>query len=238
MKLFLATPAYGGHVHVHYMQSMLGLQKVLAKENIDFEFFTIHFDSLIPRARNVCVMRFLQSDCTHMMFIDADIVFNPLHVVDMLRCDKDLVCGIYAKKALDFDKLKLMAPKADNMKELVEHCSRYNINLGPDVRVENGLMKADFAPTGFMLLRRDALRSFVESHPECRYKNDIRGYGFGEPCYDIFKCGVVNERYLSEDYYFCHSWKKSGREVYVDVRVSLGHVGSFTFYSNPTKVFL
>lgn len=238
MKLFVATPAYGGNVHVQYMKSMLSLQSKLAEEKIGFEFFTVPFDSLIPRARNVCAMQFLKSDATHMMFIDADIMFNTEHVIRMLRSQKELVCGIYAKKAIDFEKVKEVAPKCQDMKELTELCARYNVNLSPtDTVLQDGFLKVHYAPTGFMMIHKEALRAFVDEHPELEYKNDIRGYGFGEPCYDIFKCGVINARYLSEDYYFCHLWKQSKRDVWVDFKTNLGHIGPIIYHSNPFKLF-
>lgn len=238
MKLFVATPAYGGHVHVNYMKSMLSLQKMLADENIAFEFFTISFDSLIPRARNVCAMQFLKSDATHMIFIDADIIFQPEDIVRMLRSQKELVCGIYAKKAFNFDKVKEVAATCHDMKELTELCARYNVNLSPnDTTLHDGFLKVNYSPTGFMMIRKDALHGFVDEHPELAYKNDIRGYGFGEPCHDIFKCGVINERYLSEDYYFCHLWRASKRDVWVDFKTNLGHIGNITYFSHPFKLF-
>ena len=238
MKLFVATPAYGGNVHVQYMKSMLSLQSKLAEEKIGFEFFTVPFDSLIPRARNVCAMQFLKSDATHMMFIDADILFNAEHVIRMLRSQKDLVCGIYAKKALNFETVKGVASKCQDMKELTELSARYNVNLSPSsMELQDGFLKVNYAPTGFMMMHKKALREFVDEHPELEYKNDIRGYGFGEPCYDIFKCGVVKGRYLSEDYYFCHLWRESKRNVWVDLKVKLGHIGSLVYHSDMFKLF-
>lgn len=119
MKLCLATPAYGGHVHVHYMQSVLGLQKVLASEIVDFEFFTIHFDSLIPRARNVC-------HALSSIRLYAHDLYRRRHRVQPAsrRSMRERPRVRYIrKKKKDFDKVEMMAPKADNMKELVEHCS-------------------------------------------------------------------------------------------------------------------
>lgn len=238
MKVFVATPAYGGNVHVQYMKSMLALQKRLADEGIGFEFFTIPFDSLVPRARNVCAMQFLKSNATHMIFIDADIVFDHEHIVRMMRSQKELVCGIYAKKALDFERVKTTASKCKDMKELTEMCARYNVNIIPNnIAIDDGFLKVNYAPTGFMMIQKEALLMFVDEHPELEYKNDIRGYGLGDPCYDIFRCGVVNTRYLSEDYYFCHLWRESKRDVWVDVKTTLGHIGPFVYHSHPLKLF-
>lgn len=106
-KVFVATPCYAGMVHVKFMECVMGLQNTLLSNGIGFEFFNIPFDSLIPRARNASVTRFMASkDATHLLFIDADIQFHPNSVIKMLRENKDVLCGCYPKKALDFVSLK------------------------------------------------------------------------------------------------------------------------------------
>ena len=141
MKLFVATPAYGGHVNVQYMQSILNLQQLLNRQNVEMQFYTIPFDSLIPRAR-----------------------------------------------------------------------------------------------TGFMMIKKKALKEFIKEHPELKYKNDIRAYGMNTETYDLFKCGVVDERYLSEDFYFCHMWRESGRKIYADLKVNTSHFGQFAFHASPVNL--
>ena len=54
---------------------------------------------------------FLQSDCTHFMFIDADIEFDPMDVLSLMflcdeESDKDIVCGVYPKKHVAWDKVQ------------------------------------------------------------------------------------------------------------------------------------
>ena len=106
-KIFVATPCYVGGVHVKYLESMLALQQLFIKYGLGFEYFNIPFDSLIPRARNASVTRFLQSKTsTHLLFIDADIQFSPESVIKMLKEDKDVIAGCYPKKAIDFESIK------------------------------------------------------------------------------------------------------------------------------------
>jgi hypothetical protein len=233
MKLFVATPAYGGLVNVHYTAALLSLQTLLADKQIGMQYYTVGFDSLVPRARNVCAMEFMKSDCSHMIFIDADIVFKAIDVYIMLMSRKDLLCGIYAKKAMDFEKIKNNASTSSSIKELSEKCARYNVNVTTDTTIQNGIIEVMYAPTGFMLIKKEALEAFVAEHQELEYKNDIRGYGFGDTCYDIFRCGVIGKRYMSEDYYFCHMWREGGRKVYADLKPTLAHIGNFTYYGNP-----
>jgi hypothetical protein len=59
-------------------------------------------ESLITRARNGMAYDFMQSDATHLMFIDADITFDPKDIVRMIDADKDIICGLYPKKEINW----------------------------------------------------------------------------------------------------------------------------------------
>ena len=237
MKLLVATPAYGGQVNVHYMTSILKLQRILEEKQIGFEFFTIHFDSLIPRARNACVSHFLKGDASHMIFIDADVIFDANDVLRMLMSDKALIAGVYSKKCLDIDIVNSSDATYLNVKDMSERAAKLNLNIGKNHVVQDGIMEVDYVATGFMMISKKSLTSFVEEHPDSEYINDIQAYGGSQTkSHDIFRCGVVNKRYLSEDYFFCHLWRQSGRKVNVNMNINLGHVGSFTYYSKASNM--
>ena len=70
-------------------------------------------ESLITRARNLIANEFLrQKSYTHLLFIDADIGFQPELPWKYLQADKDVVCGIYPVKYLDIEKLRSIDPAA------------------------------------------------------------------------------------------------------------------------------
>lgn len=83
-KLMVATPMYGGQCTARYMSSCVSLYTELLKFGIPFEKYALENESLITRARNYCVDAFLKTDCTHLMFIDSDIEFNPMDVLMLL----------------------------------------------------------------------------------------------------------------------------------------------------------
>ena len=43
--------------------------------------------------------------------------------------------------------------------------------------------------------------------------------------YALFDGGVVNGKYLSEDWMFCDRWKKIGGSLWIDVSINLTHTG-------------
>jgi len=98
-KLFLSTPCYGGLCLEKYMSSIIQLQVLLIKEGIQLYLDTTENESLVHRARNVAVGRFLQkTDCDYFMFIDADVHFDPAAVVRLLKSGHDISVACYPKK--------------------------------------------------------------------------------------------------------------------------------------------
>ena len=58
-------------------------------------------ESLITRGRNNLMAKMMTNTAaTHFMFIDADIRFEPDAMLKMMACDKDVIAGLYPKKAL------------------------------------------------------------------------------------------------------------------------------------------
>ena len=99
-KIFIATPMYGGQNYGFYLQSLLQLNNVLREAEIECTMSFMFNESLITRGRNALAHGFLKTDCTHLFFIDADIQFHAPDVLQMIKEDKDVICGIYPKKDL------------------------------------------------------------------------------------------------------------------------------------------
>lgn len=172
----------------------------------------VNGDSLITRARNNIAHDFLQTDCTHLMFMDSDLEFLPKDLDRLYEHDLPIVCGMYPKK-----ELKL----------------RWVMSAGKVFeRIDDNLVRVQEAGTGFMLIKREVFEAMIEANPEdqywCEANEDLR--------HDFFKVGTYREdpeqehsRYLSEDWYFCAEARKLGYHTYVDTRVMLNHIGNFKY---------
>ena len=107
-KLFVATPMYGGACAGMFTRSMMELSSMLAQLEVTMVPYFLFNESLITRARNYCADEFMRSDCTHMMFIDSDIGFNPADVIALMclqteDSDFDIIGGPYPKKTIGKD---------------------------------------------------------------------------------------------------------------------------------------
>jgi hypothetical protein len=169
-------------------------------------------ESLISRARNTLTAKFLNTEgSTHLMFIDADIGWEPWHLLALLNADKDVVGGLYPMKSLP-----------------VKWC--VNGIPGAPEDDPSGLIEVTKTGTGFLLIKREVFEK-MNAHPAVRpFTNDI---GL-DPALNVhmktyFDTAVREGRYYSEDWTFCENWRDLGGQVFVDKRVLLRHVGTYTF---------
>ena len=78
-----------------------------------------------------------------------------------------------------------------------------------------------------MLIQRHVIEAMIAAHPEWAYKNTD-----GATLHALFDFAIMNEQYVGEDYLFCDRATQLGFKVYIDVDISLPHVGSEAFTSN------
>lgn len=240
MKLFIAIPCYQGNCNVTCMEAVMGTLLLCQVNNIKFKLFTLTSESLIPRARNVCASAFMKSDCSHMLFVDADIIFNPKDVLKMIHYDVDIIAGAYMKKALNFEKMKEHIALSDSIESLIEKSGSYAVNPQPEemnLFEDTTLCKVQHAPTGFMMIKRCVFEQMKKSNKVSSYVNDISSYQkyTDGPMWNFFPCCVINQRLVSEDYGFCNIANECDIHVFIDASVKLIHVGQFYYYGDPMK---
>ena len=217
-KIFIATPMYGGMCSGMYTKSTADLAMMCAKHDIRVQFYYLFNESLITRARNYLVDEFLRSDCTHMMFIDSDIGFDPNDVIALAAIadpdsDKDVICGPYPKKCISWEKVKRAVDKgfADaNPNELERYVGDYVFNPAEgitEIPIDRPVEVLE-GGTGFMMIRRSTFEKYKEAYPHLSYRPDhVRTEHFdgSRKIHAYFDCVIdpKSERYLSEDYMFC-----------------------------------
>jgi hypothetical protein len=103
-RVFVATPCFGGDLKMAYVLSALKLQAAATARGIDIQFHLIGNESLIVRARNELAHQFLVSGASHLLFIDADIGFEPEAVFRLLDCGTDVAAAAYPLKHIDWAK--------------------------------------------------------------------------------------------------------------------------------------
>jgi hypothetical protein len=244
-KLFVATPMYGGMANGLYVKSSLDLQAVMSRYGVETKFSFLFNESLITRARNYLVDEFLRSDCTHLLFIDSDIHYDPRDVIALMALDKDVIGAPYPKKSINWGNIASAARKHPNLdpKELETLVGEYVFNVvkgTSQFQVTEPLEVMEIG-TGFMMVKRDVFGKYAEAYPEYRYKPDHVGQANfdGSRYIHAYFDTVIDpesERYLSEDYMFCQWWRKIGGQIFLCPWMKTQHIGTYAFSGNMPKV--
>ena len=96
---------YGGVCTGENAIGHINATKLFLDRGIGYNWQFLYNESLITRARNGLVKMFYQTDCTHLLFIDADISYRAEDIVSMIDADKDIICGVYPKKRIAWERI-------------------------------------------------------------------------------------------------------------------------------------
>ena len=243
-KLAIATPMYGGMCSGQYTKSTADLARLGAEYKLDIQFYYLFNESLVQRARNYLVDEFLRTDCTHLLFIDADIGFDPSDVIALLAIaepgsDKDIVCGPYPKKCISWEKVKRAVDKGFGDRDpenLANYIGDYVFNPaeGIDEIPLSEPVEVLESGTGFMMIQRNVFERFAAAYPHLSYKPDhVRTEHFdgSREIVAYFDCPIdpKTKRYLSEDYMFCQYTRNAGMKVWLCPWMKLAHMGTYIY---------
>ena len=230
MKVFIATPMYGGNCKGIYVDSIMALTFALTREGHEVSFSKIYNESLITRARNNLVYEFLKSDSEILLFVDADEGFNAADVVKMLKSDKDIIGGVYPMKNINWDAVRkaVLAGKEN----LSEYSGFFALNLLPgetQIKLSEPVEVTEVA-TGLMAIKRNV---FEKMGPHCQkyaLNNDRANFEFDKMVTEFFTTSITPEGILlSEDYHFCRKWRELGGQVYAAPWFAVDHAGEYVF---------
>lgn len=207
-KIFIATPAFDGRVHVQYAISLAETQNLLFSKNIGVQININSSGSLLVAERNRLLKQFLESDCTHILCVDSDMGWPAQAVPAMIDHDVDLVGGCYPARG---ENIFLFRPvyKEDNGIVLNEKCT---------------LLKMDYIPAGFLLIRRAVIEGMIKHFPElyfCPKKPDAKN----QDGHYLFGIELFDGEFWGEDFVFCRRARQAGFDIWVDPLIEFDHCG-------------
>jgi hypothetical protein len=208
--------------------SMVQLSAIFLRNRVDSVYAVTSSESLVPNARNILTDQFLESQATHLMWIDADIGFNALDIVSMLLADKDIVCGIYPRKEVDWARVAQAVRAGVPPEELSNHAGLFAIKLlegsaGDFGADSDGLFEIEAGGTGFMLIKRGVFDTLFEV---------VREYAPDRRVIKEFYATTTDPesgRLISEDIHFCMLARSHGYKIYAAPWVRLSHAGTYVF---------
>ena len=230
VKLFIATPAFGHQVTTNYANSLLKFVSTPHKSIAVSS--AVHMQSgmaLVTQARNNCVAYFLNSDCTHMIFIDADIGFEPEAIYRLIEKDVPLCLTPYPVKGYQ--------QGGKSITFIIHFDDKDNIQIDKD-----GFCNIKAGPTGFMMSKREVFEKLAKEYPERKTVNKQlvgnKVETMEKGWYTFFETAQDPENgYLGEDIAFCRLWTNIGGKIYADTQTPLTHFGSHAFHGSLSTMF-
>ena len=241
INLFIAVPCHGGTISVITAGSLLKLTTTLTDHHISHTVRLLNGET-VARARNKLADEFMDSDCNRFLQLDSDIGFRHNDILDMLRANVHVIGGVYPKKCYNFKKLVDAAmDNGDPELETVSEKALEYVVTPERIRVTDATGRVRQASqmfrkclavnevgTGLLLVSREALQRFRDGFPRLNYADDF-GDTKDKRITCFFNYDIVDDRYLSEDYWFCAYWRKLGGKVWAWPWARLDHDGHHVF---------
>ena len=207
----IATPAYSGNVTIPYLTSFNQTVMLLAANNIEVHTAIVQSSSLLVAERNRLIQAFWESDCSHLLCVDADLGWAHQAVLAMLNTKKEFVAGCYPArgKVREF----LFRPVKNEHDAIVQD------------ETHKHLLKMEYIPAGFMLIARSVIKKMQDKHPDLYYApKDPRSKE--ESAYCFFNTEVWKGEFWGEDYTFCRKAREAGVDIWVDPLIQFDHAGT------------
>ena len=245
VNLLIGLPCYGSQTYVQHNRALRGLTDLLREKGVRFSIAETLTESLIPRARNafanICCFDgdVAGQDFTHLLFLDVDIGFNPINILEAIGWDKDIVALPYPCKAINWSYVVDAVKKGvEDPTALARMGSRPIVNASGPVPAFNCGEPVQFPQlgTGILLIKRAVFQKFTEDSSR-RYKlmegeriPSVRGSR--EYAYDFFRIGINSKSnyYDSEDYRFCLDAREFGFQTWLLPWAVTSHTGMMDFW--------
>lgn len=221
-SLFVATQSADGVMLSDYVASLAGALIRLGEAGIGVEYGTVDGVDIVVQ-RNLLTQRFLASACTHILYVDSDMLFPPDLALRLLACRKRLVGAIYPRRDLNLDRLRRLSGEHGFARAL-PLAYDWNVQFLDDtVTVREGLARVATVPGGFLLVERACFDEMA-----ARIAVPVLAGGPDGASFQAFFREKRDGEAVSDlDYAFCRRWSECGGEVWAYVNAEIRHVGDF-----------
>ena len=235
IKITVATPAFGEMFYTPYVQSVLKLQNALHQRKWSMLYSSIGY-AYVGDARNYLLTQwFDKSDATHLLFVDADMGFEPQLILDMIEFNKPVTGVIYTKRQIDLKKLAALAAKGETEAYAIARAHNFIVRhlQGRPPRRIRGFMEVAACGTGIMLIQRSAIATMLKTLPDINDTDAKRTCPLAvklDRMIRAFDIATVNGVPLLDDFAFCHRWQTLCKgELWARMDQSVTHIGLHKF---------
>jgi hypothetical protein len=233
ISIFVATPVHSD-VSIHYFKACLEFQKECFIRKIPV-MFQVMKSSLVTQGRQLCVSGFMESNCTHMLFIDSDISFNYKMIERMINYDKEICLVPYPIKGTDHDKVRARILAGETLSpHLLGNQYTMSVPDPTNVKVVDGFIEVERGPAGCMLIKKEVIYKLIKEYPEFTINQHTLIDGklvTRNHMYNFFDTywNKDDKTYTGEDFYFCKLCKHAGIKMYALVDEYISHHGEYSY---------
>lgn len=202
-RVLIATPSYDGKVDVWYTSALHRTTLMGIEAGIYFHPVFMSYDALIQRSRNDLVALAVEQEFDGILWIDADIEWDPAWAIEVVNSGKDVLGLPCIKKSL-FDE-------------------SYNVKAKPE-QLGEGVFAVESVGTGFLYLSEKAF-TYLWSNSEPYVHN-------GQDKRWIFEVKIQDGDIISEDVLMCQKLREGGFEVFIDSTKTCNHIGNLKYVGN------
>ena len=222
-KVYIATPCYDS-MRVETTVSLIDTFSTLGRSGVECKFKSIK-SSLVTHGRNLLTCGFLDSGFDYMLFVDADVEFEPEAVARMLVPKKDIICTPYRVK-----------------EESIKYAVKFK---DPDfIKIEPfDLVEIEEGPAGLMMIKRVVFERLMDKRPDLRINFDEptrmkmnKEIGATEDAIARYMYNFWDTTFRldtgewkGEDLSFCALAKGAGFKIYANLDSGTTHHGSWGF---------
>nr|WP_166946002.1 glycosyltransferase [Sphingopyxis panaciterrae] len=246
----VATPIYDG-AQGSYVRAALDLALQAQAQGLSVRFEFILYQPSITRARNMLAAMFLASDCTHLLFVDADIDFAAADAFSLVRAmDGHPECGVvgaaYPRRMTNWRNVARAVETGlakDNPGELARFAGEFALqflNPGQSFALTD-LVELAHLGTAMMLIRRAVFEGMRDRYPDIAFRTDPaerQAHRIGEQAHAFFYPMIEPETrsLLSDDYAFCRRVREAGFRIWLAPWVKVTHSGPAIFHGSLSDV--
>jgi hypothetical protein len=200
--VFIATPTYDEWLCIEYAGSLLNTGVNLAQKGIGVYHGVAAGNPFLDLARNALVEKFLESDATDLLFIDADVGWDAKVVSRVLSYEQEIVGGL--------------VPKRDSKSDTSFHQNALTGKVSKE-----GLLEAKEIPTAFLKISRSVFEKLMKPY----FKIGANEKDFGEDIYFCRRwCELGNSMWVDTDISFSHRGGKAWKGNFFDYALKSGLV--------------
>jgi hypothetical protein len=204
VKLFIAVPAYGENIFSPCVRSLFKLAAEVARRGWATSLATLSYAD-IAEGRNLLLTHWYdRSDASHLLFIDADMAFEPALICDMVQFNQPVVGTIYPKRKLHLDRMAKAVAGGQSVEQATAASYDYVVQKpAPKSTARNGFLQVAGCGTGIMLIQRSCIDRMISKIPGIVDPHPPENFGLDGPSGRLiraFEFLTIDGKRVSEDF--------------------------------------